>query len=120
GDEEVVGVVIARPKGPASGNEARCGVARRAKSGAVVTVAAIGLACVGGRRVTRQKAGRMIARCARGVGPVALEAIRTAVARRASGGPGGCGGAVVGREVGAVRRGTPPPDNRAPAATGAG
>ncbi len=60
----------------------------------------------------------MVASGSSGVGPMALEAIRTAVARRAAGGPRGRGGAVVGREVGPVRRGTAPPDDCAPAATG--
>ena len=70
--------------------------------------------------MTRQEPGRMVASGSSGVGPMALEAIRTAVARRAGGGPSGRGGAVVGREAGPVRRGTAPSDDRAPAATGAG
>jgi len=118
-DEEVVDVVIPRPEGTSLRPEPRRGVARRAEPSAVVAIAAARLARVGSRRMTREEARWMVARGPGGVGPMALEAIRAAVARRAGGGPRGCGDAVAGGEVRAVRRGTPPPDDRAAAATGA-
>src|SRR6266487_1209207 len=119
-NEEIVDVVIAWPQRPALGNESRRGVASRAEPSAVVAIAAARLARVGSRRMTREEARWMVARGPGGVGPMALEAIRPAVARRAGGGPRGRGGAVAGGEVRAVRRGTASPDDRAPAATGAG
>src|SRR6266516_1896261 len=114
-NEEIVDVVIAWPQRPALGNESRRGVASRAEPSAVVAIAAARLARVGGGRMTREEARWMVARGPGGVGPMALEAIRAAVARRASG-PRGGGSGVPRRVVRPVRRRTSSCDDGAPPA----